>query len=91
VTEQFLEVIPLDVDALESALAAGDQASIRRTAHSMRSDIAIMGLLEKLQSFLDVLEFEPFDQIRFQEVISGVKAICLEALPEARHFFSSFG
>ncbi|HEV3325009.1 MAG TPA: ATP-binding protein [Puia sp.] len=90
VTEQFLEVIPLDVDMLESALAGGDQAGIRHTAHSMRSDIAIMGLLEKLQSYLDVLEYEPFDQIHFQEIISGVKAICLEALPEVRHFYDSF-
>jgi signal transduction histidine kinase/DNA-binding response OmpR family regulator len=90
VTEQFLEVIPLDIDTLESALAGGDQASIRHTAHSMRSDIAIMGLLEKLAPNLDVLEYEPFDRIRFEEIISRVKAICLEALPEARHFYNSF-
>ena len=87
VTEQFLEAIPLDIETLESALAGGDQGGIRDIAHSMRSDVAIMGLLEKLQSYLDVLEYEPFDDAHFREIISRVKAICLEALPEARQFY----
>jgi hypothetical protein len=60
-------------------------------AHRMRSDVAIMGLLEMLQSYLDVLEYEPFDETTFQRVISAVRAICLQALPEARHFYASFG
>ncbi len=90
VTEQFIAIIPLDIDTLDSALAGGDQATIRHTAHSMRSDVVIMGLLEKLQSYLDVLEYEPFDERNFQQVISAVKAICLQALPEARHFYASF-
>jgi signal transduction histidine kinase/CheY-like chemotaxis protein len=90
VTEQFIEAIPLGIDKLESALADGDEVSIRHTAHSMRTDVAIMGLLEQVQRYLDVLEFEPFEENRFQEMLSRVKAICLEALPEARHFYASF-
>ncbi len=89
VTEQFLEVIPLDIDTLESALSAGDPDRIRHTAHSMRSDVAILGLLDKLQTYLDVLEYEPFDETVFRRVISEVKTICLGALPEARHLLSS--
>jgi CheY-like chemotaxis protein len=89
VTEQFIEVIPLDIDTLESALAGGDEGSIRHAAHSMRSDVAIMGLLEQVQSYLDVLEYEPFEEIHFRKIVSGVKAICLEALPEARRFYDS--
>jgi len=68
-----------------------DADSIRRTAHNMRSDVAIMGLLEKLAPYLDVLEYEPFDEANFRRVISEVKTISLQALPEARHFFASFG
>ncbi|HTI07242.1 MAG TPA: ATP-binding protein [Puia sp.] len=89
VTQQFLEVIPLDIAALESALASKDLPSLRQTAHSMRTDIAIMGLLGKLQSVLDVLEYEIFEEERFAEAISSVKAICQEALPEARHFYTT--
>ena len=91
VTEQFLEVIPIDIETLDLALVDQDQLTIRRMAHRMRSDVAIMGLLEMLQSYLDVLEYEPFDETKFQQVISAVRAICLQALPEARHFYASFG
>jgi signal transduction histidine kinase/DNA-binding response OmpR family regulator len=91
VTEQFLEAIPLDIATLDSALINKDADSIRRTAHNMRSDVAIMGLLEKLAPYLDVLEYEPFDEANFRRVISEVKTISLQALPEARHFFASFG
>jgi signal transduction histidine kinase/DNA-binding NarL/FixJ family response regulator len=91
VTEQFLEVIPLGIETLDSALVHQDLDTIRRTAHSMRSDVAIMGLLEKLQSYLDVLEYEPFDETNFQQAVSTMKAICLRALPEARDFLAGFG
>ena len=91
VTEQFLEEIPLDIETLDSALVNQDQPTIRRMAHRMRSDVAIMGLLEMLQSYLDVLEYEPFNETTFQQVVSAVKTICLQALPEARHFYANLG
>src|SRR5258708_7097560 len=89
VTEQFLEIIPLDIKALESALVNKDPDTLRQTAHSMRTDIAIMGLLAQLQSDLDVLEYEAFDEINFKKVILSVKTICGKALPEARRFYDS--
>jgi hypothetical protein len=55
----------------------------------MRSDVAVMGLLEELQPYLDVLEFEGFDEKRFREVILSVKSVCLEALQEARHYYAT--
>ena len=91
VTQQFLEVVPLAIATLDSALINQEPDSIRRVAHSMRSDVAVMGLLDKLAPYLDVLEYEPFDETNFQQVISAVKAISLQALPEARHFFAGFG
>jgi signal transduction histidine kinase/CheY-like chemotaxis protein len=89
VTEQFIEVIPVDLDALESALGDMDLARLRRTAHAMRTDVAIMGLLERVQPFLDALEYETFDEQKFQKAVLSVKTICLNALPEARHFYAS--
>jgi len=53
--------------------------------------VAIMGLLEKLAPYLDILEYEPFDEADFQRVISEVKTISLQAFPEARNFLASFG
>jgi CheY-like chemotaxis protein len=90
VTEQFMEVIPVDLDALESALGNMDLALLRRTAHAMRTDVAIMGLLERMEPFLDTLEYERFDEQKFQKAVLSVKTICLTALPEVRQFYSSF-
>jgi CheY-like chemotaxis protein len=89
VTKQFMEVIPIDLNALESARANMDLITLRRTAHAMRTDVAIMGLLERMQPFLDTLEYETFDEHKFQRAVLSVKAICLKALPEARHFYAS--
>jgi signal transduction histidine kinase/FixJ family two-component response regulator len=89
VTEQFLEIIPMDLETLETALRNRDPATLHRTAHSMRSDVAIMGLLEKLQPFLDLLERETFDEQPVQNAVISVKTICGNALPEARHFYAT--
>jgi signal transduction histidine kinase/CheY-like chemotaxis protein len=89
VTEQFMEVIPIDLNALESALENMDLVTLRRTAHTMRTDVAIMGLLERMQPFLDTLEHDTFDQHGFQNAVLSVKTICANALPEARHFYAS--
>jgi signal transduction histidine kinase/DNA-binding response OmpR family regulator len=89
VTEQFMEVIPVDLNALESALEKMDQVALRHTAHAMRTDVAIMGLLEKMRPFLDVLEYDTFDEQKFQKAVLSVKTICLNALPEARQFYAS--
>jgi signal transduction histidine kinase/ActR/RegA family two-component response regulator len=89
VTEQFMEVIPVDLDALDSALGNMDLVQLRRTAHAMRTDVAIMGLLERMEAFLDVLEYETFDEHRFREAVLSVKALCVSALPEVRQFYGS--
>jgi signal transduction histidine kinase/DNA-binding response OmpR family regulator len=89
VTEQFLEIIPVDLDALESALGNMDLALLRRTAHAMRTDVAIMGLFERMEPFLDTLEYETFDEHKFQKAVLSVKTICLTALPEVRQFYST--
>ena len=89
VTEQFIEAVPLDIEKLESALVNKDTAMLRQTAHNMRTNIAIMGLLEKLRPYLDVLEYEAFDEAKFHEVMLSVKTICANSLPEARHFYAT--
>jgi CheY-like chemotaxis protein len=87
VTGQFIETIPLDIDALESACAMRDLSAIRQTAHNMKTDISIMGLSEKLSSHLDELESLSYDEEHFQHLIVVIKSICLNALTEARQFY----
>jgi len=89
VTEQFMEAIPVDLETMDSALVKRDLGSLRQTAHNMRTDLAVMGLLEKLQVYLDILEYETFEVHKFQEAVLLVKTICLDALPEARHFYTT--
>jgi hypothetical protein len=89
VTEQFIEIIPVDLDTLESALGNMDLVALRRTAHAMRTDVAIMGLLERIQPFLDTLEHETFDKQKCQNAVLSMKTICENALPEALHFYAS--
>jgi signal transduction histidine kinase/CheY-like chemotaxis protein len=89
VTEQFLEVIPLDLEVLESAFTIRNLTSLRQTAHNMKTNVSIMGLSEKLQSYLDELENAPFDEAQFQQIILSIKTICLSAMPEARQFYST--
>jgi hypothetical protein len=48
-----------------------------------------MGLLDKLQPYLNVLEYEAFDKSKFQEAFLAVKTNCLNALPEVRHFYAT--
>jgi CheY-like chemotaxis protein len=89
VTAQFLEIIPANLETLVSALENRDLPTLRHTAHAMVSDVAIMGLLEKLKPFLDQLEYEEFDEQTFQKAVAVVKTICGNALPEARHFYAT--
>jgi hypothetical protein len=89
VTEQFMEVIPVDLNTLESALGNMDLITLRRTAHAMRTDVAIMGLLERMEPFLDTLEYETFEEHKFQKAVLSVKAICMTALPEVHQFYAS--
>ncbi len=89
VTEQFIEAIPLDTAALESACTSMDETTLRQATHNMKTNISVMGLLEKLRPYLDELEYEPFDKVRFQQTILSIKRVCLDALPEAHHFYST--
>ncbi|MEO8861339.1 MAG: ATP-binding protein, partial [Ginsengibacter sp.] len=56
VTEQFLEAIPDDLDALETAWKNKDIKSLRQTAHNMRTTISVMGLNGMLELHLGTFE-----------------------------------
>jgi hypothetical protein len=48
-----------------------------------------MGLLERMEPFLDTLEYETFEEHKFQKAVLSVKTICMTALPEVHQFYAS--
>jgi len=89
VTGQFIEAIPVDLEMLESAFVKKDLAKLHQTAHEMKTNVSVMGLSERLHPYLDELEYELFDEAHFEQIILSIKTICMQALPEARHFYST--
>lgn len=89
VTEQFLEMIPEDLKSLELAWRRKDLIMIRVLAHNMKTSVSVMGLTEKLQPYLDILEQEDTDEDTLWNTIVAVQHICIPALKEARHFYST--
>lgn len=89
VTEQFLEMIPEDLKSLELAWKRKDFIMIRVLAHNMKTSVSVMGLTEKLQPHLDVLEQEDTDENTLWTNIMSVQHICIPALKEARHFYAT--
>jgi hypothetical protein len=89
VTEQFLEMIPEDLKSLELAFKRKDFIMIRVVAHNMKTSVSVMGLTEKLQPYLDILEQEDTDEATLWNNIIAVQHVCIPALKEARHFYTT--
>jgi hypothetical protein len=84
-TDQFLEAIPRDLSNLRSALSAGDPAAVSRIAHSMKTNVSIMGMTDGLRLLLDALEY-PADGADLSVLVAALQQICEPAMEEARRF-----
>jgi CheY-like chemotaxis protein len=89
VTEQFLEAIPEEIAGIKSSLQHKDISSLHQFAHNMRTTVSVMGLNEKLQAYLDIMEYENYSDHRFNEAFDSLQSICREAEAEARRFYST--
>lgn len=89
VTEQFLEMIPADLELLEKQWQEKNWTAFRQTAHNMKTSIAVMGLTSLLQPHLDKMEQEGQEAV-YADSLEQVKEICTAALQEARQFLKSF-
>ena len=83
VTEQFLHLMPRELEALSGAAARRDLREVRRIAHGMKTTISIMGLNPLLDDDLDALEHEQLNDSGTSERLNKVLAICKNALGEA--------
>ena len=84
-TDQFLEVVPGDLNNLRSALSAGDRAAVSRIAHSMKTNVSIMGMTERLHLLLDALEY-PADGADLSVLVAALQQLCEAAMEEAHRF-----
>ncbi|MCF0074416.1 ATP-binding protein [Dyadobacter sp. CY261] len=90
VTEQFLHLMPRELEALSSAAERHDTVEIRRIAHGIKTTISIMGLNALLDKHLDMLENEVAGVEAVVERVGKVLAICKEALGEAGILYRRF-
>jgi len=89
VTEQFIEAIPGDLLMLQKAWEENNIPQVRQIAHNLKTTISVMGLNDKLDSRLDVLEYKNTSEYNFKEQFKNISEICNFALEEARMFLKS--
>ena len=90
VTEQFLHLMPRELEALSAAAGKRDPGEIRRIAHGIKTTISIMGLNALLDEPLDVLESETIRTEDIAGPVEQILTICKEALGEAGTFYRQF-
>lgn len=90
VTEQFLHLMPRELEALSAAAGKRDPGEIRRIAHGIKTTISIMGLNALLDEPLDILESETFSTEDIARSVEKILTVCKEALGEAGIFYQRF-
>ena len=88
VTGQFIEAVPRDIHLLEKAWQTNHLNDMRHLAHNMKTTISVMGLNERLQPYLDALEYNDIDEGVFRSRFTRLKLICNAAVREAKQFYS---
>ena len=91
VTSQFIETIPGDLSGLRDALNQHDYSRLSHIAHNMKTSVAIMGLLPRLESVLDSLEGATAETPNIVSLINELTEVCKSALVEAADHLSSLG
>ena len=87
-TSHFVQRIPEDMHRLHEGLRNGDNDLIRRTAHSLRTTLAIMGVLQQAVHLLDALEFPAGTQPYLAALVASLENTCKPALAEAEQHLS---
>jgi signal transduction histidine kinase/DNA-binding NarL/FixJ family response regulator len=88
VTAQFLELVPADLERMDTAWREKDFDSLRRLAHSMKTSVSVMGLNPILEKDLDAIEYSK-DENEIGKSFSRLVDYCHHAVEEARNFYAS--
>ena len=89
VTAEFLAMMPRELDSIRNAWACKDTSQLKKLAHNMKTTISVMGLTEKLQPFLDKLEYDELNDESFTCLFGSLESICEKALEEANLFYGN--
>ena len=87
VTVQFLEALPLELQAMEQAWQQKNFDILNRVAHNMKTTISVMGLNHLLEEPLDILENLNNGHVP-PETIDTIISVSNMAIVEARHFLA---
>jgi CheY-like chemotaxis protein/nitrogen-specific signal transduction histidine kinase/CHASE3 domain sensor protein len=89
VTEQFIGLVPDDVRSLFDAFESSNITVLNRIAHNMKTSVAIMGLLPRLEQLLDEIENATAINTELYHIIEQVQTISIAAVEEAMVFNQS--
>jgi len=86
VTLQFIEIVTNNLTLLTGAFERKNYTEINRIAHDMKTSVAIMGLLPRLNNKLSFLEYADSYSIGVLLIIDDLKYVCIKAIMEAKTF-----
>ena len=84
VTSQFIEMLPLELQALQKAFDENNLPELKRIAHNMKTTISVMGLNIKLDEQLTAIENTPHNNHELYFHMERIKAIGDKAVTEAK-------
>lgn len=86
VTSEFIAAAPAALRSIADAWERGDIPALRQSAHNMKTTISVMGLNDKLNGLLDLMEYEAVSEERFRSIFFSLQSICEAAINEACRF-----
>ena len=88
VAEDFIEGVDQELQLLSTAMQQRDTKRAAQIAHNLKTTVSIMGLNEKLNPWLDAIEF-PADEVDRRAAFEELSRRCEEAVIETRQFIDS--
>jgi len=89
VTQQFVDLLPVEIIKLENAIVAKDATVYKQLAHDLKTTISVMGLTARLQPPLDTIEYGGYDALHISQALDEIKSVCHIALKEAQEFLQT--
>lgn len=84
VTTQFIEMLPLELHALQQAFDENNLPELKRIAHNMKTTISVMGLNTKMDEHLTAIETAAHNNHELYFHLERINAIGIKALKEAQ-------
>jgi HPt (histidine-containing phosphotransfer) domain-containing protein len=87
--EQFLQQVPVELEAMKEAFDKTNYPELIHIAHNLKTSVSFMGLAKKLDHYLDYIESNAgiqnlHDTVR--EKIMTVSTICQQVFLEAKDY-----